>query len=105
MREFTLQITEYAEALQAFRTEHDLPAEWFAVPDHLAVKCAGSADYESTIQTWLPLAAELSYVYLNDRRLATARLLGPLTVGEFGDIEWLEIMEPRPEKVGQAPGV
>lgn len=103
MDTFHKQVADYATALQKFRTDNDLPSEWFAQPDHLAIKCAGPVDYEQTVQNWLPQAASLSYAPLNNRRLASVRLSQPLVVGNNGAVEWLEIMEPRPEKVGKDP--
>lgn len=100
MADFEAQAAAYAQAIESFCTEHELPSEWFAQPDHLAIKCKDAADFDATIEVWLPQAAEFSYVELNGRRLATALLLEPITVGNLGSVEWLEIMEPRPEKVG-----
>jgi len=103
MINFEAELTAYAEAVKSFRAEYDLPAEWFAGPDHVAIKCAGSSDYEATLALWLPKAAQAQYVELNGRRLASARLLEPITVGGLGRADWLEVMEPRPEKVGIDP--
>lgn len=98
---FEQQVADYAAALHSFRAGHDLPAEWFAEPDHIAVKCAGAEDFDAALEQWLPRAESLSYIWLNGRRLATAQLLGPLAVGEEGEVSWLEIMEPKPEKAGK----
>lgn len=98
---FEQQVADYAAALHAFRAEYGLPGEWFAEPDHIAVKCADATDFDKTLAEWLPKAESLSYIHLNGRRLATAKLLGPIAVGEEGEVGWLEIMEPRPEKAGQ----
>lgn len=103
MSNFEARVAAYAEALEDFRVHYELPDEWFDRPDHLAIKCKDSADFEVAIEQWLPKSAELSYVHLNGRRLATALLLEPIAVGNLGTVEWLEIMEPRPEKVGLDP--
>src|SRR5690349_1913904 len=100
---FSTKLAEYASALERFRKESDLPEEWFAVPDHLAIKCADPADYERTVQEWLSYADSLSYARLNNRRLASANLSEPILVGVNGQVTWVEIMEPRPEKVGKDP--
>jgi len=103
MQDFEAQVTAYAKSIESFRTNHSLPDAWFAAPDHLAIKCADSTGYEATVAEWLPKSAELYFVHLNGRRLASARLLAPIVVGNLGQVEWLEIMEPRPEKVGVDP--
>lgn len=103
MSNFGEQLAEYVQALERFRTEHGLPDNWFAAPDHAAIKCADSADYEAQLREWLPKAAQAQYVHLNGRRLASVLLSESLTAGDFGRVEWLEIMEPRPEKVGIDP--
>ncbi len=103
MDTFDEQVTEYAAALEKFRKDNDLPYEWFATPDHLAVKCADAADYEQTVQVWLPRAKSLSYISLNNRRLASVELLEPIAVGSNGQVVWVEIMQPRPEKEGKDP--
>jgi hypothetical protein len=103
MSKFEVQLAEYVQALAAFRVEHNLPGSWFATPDHVAIKCADSTDYEATFQAWIAKAAEAQYAQLNGRRLASMRLTAPLKPGVFGLVEWLEVMEPRPEKVGIDP--
>jgi len=100
---FSNTVAEYAAALEKFRTGNDLPKEWFAVPDHLAIKCANPADYERTVQEWLPYASHISYASINSRRLASIHLTSALAVGNNGEVAWVEVMEPRPEKVGKDP--
>jgi predicted metalloenzyme YecM len=70
------------------------------MPDHVAVKCADARHFETTAQAWLPRARQASYVELNGRRLASFELAEPIVVGELGSVMWLEVMEPRPERVG-----
>lgn len=103
MINFKSELAVYVEAIEAFRLEHGLPSEWFARPDHVAIKCADSIDYDSMVGEWLPSAAHCYYVRLNNRRLGTAKLLKPIAIGDLGVVEWIEIMEPRPEKVGIDP--
>ncbi|CAN5457855.1 hypothetical protein BH10PAT3_BH10PAT3_6850 [soil metagenome] len=38
---------------------------------------------------------------MDGRRLATTQLTGTMLVGAFGEVSWVEIMEPRPAKVGK----
>ena len=103
MSKFEMQLAEYVRALEAFRAEHNLPDIWFTQPDHVAIKCANGVDYEATFQAWVSKAADAQYAELNSRRLASMRLTSPLKAGELGRVEWLEVMEPRPEKIGVDP--
>jgi hypothetical protein len=50
VEDFTQDISKFARDLRGFVSGHDLPAEWFAVPDHIAVKGADAADYERIVQ-------------------------------------------------------
>jgi predicted metalloenzyme YecM len=101
--QYEVEIANYADALQSFWDQHELPHDWFMRPDHIAIKCADGPAFDKALEKWMPEAVELSYVHMNGRRLATALLLVPVTVGAFGDVEWLEIMEPRPERIGSDP--
>lgn len=100
MIDFETARTEYEQSLTEFVGRYELPETWFSQIDHVAIKCADAADYEATVQQWLPQSQELSYVSLDYRRLASARLSGGVALGRFGHAQWLEIMEPRPEKLG-----
>lgn len=103
MTDFDAKLAEYVQVLGAFRTANSLPDDWFAVPDHVAIKCADGAEYEAEMQAWLPEAAQAQSVPLNGRLLGSLRLLQPLKTSGLGQVEWLEVMEPRPEKVGVDP--
>jgi predicted metalloenzyme YecM len=99
---FERSVKQYADLLTEFRYAHGLLAKsLFKIPDHLAIKCHDASHFEETLETWKPRAAQASWVWLNRRRLASIQLQEELLVGEFGAITWLEIMEPRPERVGK----
>lgn len=101
MENFEQAIADYAESLRAFVDEHELPSDWFKVPDHIAIKGANAADFEAIMNSFKPLANQLSYIEMDGRRLGTAQIISPITIGTFGSVSWVEIMEPRPEKVGK----
>jgi len=94
------QIKSYATALSKFATLHTLPDQWFKTPDHLAIKGADSEDFTRLVGFWRPHSFQITAVQMDQRRLATAQLNGGINIGRFGEIKWVEIMEPRPEKVG-----
>jgi predicted metalloenzyme YecM len=98
---FRAQTQNYAAELRRFVTTYELPAEWFKVPDHVAVKGGDAADFEALLGVFRPLAKQMTCIDMDGRRLATAWLKEPVAVGDFGTLEWIEIMEPRPEKVGK----
>jgi len=94
------EIKKYAASLSDLIAGHQLPASWFAVPDHLAFKGRDSAHYLELVHIFRPLAKRVSYIHLDNRRLATAELVKSVVAGDFGAVGWIEIMEPRPEKAG-----
>ena len=101
MEKFREQVKKYEKLLAKFIADFDLPTEWFKVPDHLAVKGADTKGFEELIAQFRPLSEQLSCIDMDGRRLATAKLKEDIPVGKFGLVSWLEIMEPRPEKVGK----
>lgn len=100
MFEYEEEIERFAASLSAFIEQYELPDEWFKTPDHIAIKCADALDYVFRMEELLPDSAQTSEIEMDGRRLGTMQLTSPVTVGELGNVSWLEIMEPRPEKVG-----
>lgn len=98
--EYEEEIVDFAKTLEAFIDQHELPLEWFGVPDHLAIKCADGTDYDYRLEELMIDASAGSQVALDGRRLGALQLISPQPVGQLGSVGWLEIMEPRPEKVG-----
>ncbi len=91
---------EYGELFLHFVSEAHIPDELFVMPDHFAVKCANGIDY---LETCLELKSEVASdgigeAYIDDRMLASAELLGTVSIGGFG-FSWVEIMQPKPGKV------
>ena len=92
-------LNAYALAFESFRAGNQLPAEWFAVSDHFAIKCADAGDYEETCDVVASLADEegVWQIELDGRYLASAGLASSVIVaGEA--FSWVEIMQPRPGK-------
>lgn len=94
------QIFAYAEELRAFIDDHALPEEWFGNPDHVAYKCRDEAHFTQVVRLASEDAIQLSVVELDNRKLASAELERSVYLESFGNIDWLEIMQPRPEKAG-----
>src|SRR5258706_9885739 len=99
--ELTQQVDNYQRELSGFITKNDLPKEWFVKPDHVAFKGAHTKDFERLIAYFKLLATQVSCIDMDGRSLVTAKLTTPVNVGQFGSVQWVEIMEPRPEKVGK----
>lgn len=101
-RGFEHAIDKYVESLEQFVQRRRLPQEWFNEPDHLAVKCLDGKHFDAMLDTWARRVDLASYVRMDGRRLAAVHLgEAAISLGMFGSVEWLEIMEPRPEKVGK----
>ncbi len=64
--------------------------------DHASVKALNKSEYDEYIQTYLPLSKKLGYESMDLRQIAVAELYQPLECGEFGNVDILEIMEPKP---------
>ncbi len=101
MKDYLEQIDQYAVELENFISAHNLPEAWFAQPDHVAIKCADGMDYEDTMEEFKGEAKQRTEVEMHGRRLGTVKLISSVALGNFGDISWIEVMEPRPEKVGK----
>lgn len=101
MKTATLQkeLEKYEMSFTAFVDEHSLPAEWFAHPDHFAVKCADRDDYIATYRLLSNVADKegIWAVDMDGRSLASAKLASRFLLGGFS-FEWVEIMQPRPGK-------
>lgn len=96
-----LAAMEYGQDLAGFTRTRNLPGVWFMIPDHLAVKASGATDFERIINyAVMPVSEWVTYVEMDDRRIAAAKLLSPLALSTMGSVSWLEVMEPRPEKAG-----
>jgi len=95
------EIADYARELRAFIGQYDLPSNWFEVVDHVAFKYKDKAECEAAIKDFRKMSSQITAVHLNNRQLATAQLQLSLWIGDFGAAKWIEIMEPRPERVGQ----
>ena len=92
---------EYVQDLEELIDKYWLPAGWFETPDHIAVKCSNSIDFEDTLDWYKDKSAQLSLVEMDGRRLAAAKMFSSITIASLGSVEWVEIMEPRPEKIGR----
>jgi hypothetical protein len=99
--EYEEEIGRYAKVLQDFITQHELPPEWFRVSDHVAIKCEDGFDYEHVVEELLPDTTQASQVELDGRRLGALWLTSDIPIGDITRVTWVEIMEPRPEKVGK----
>ena len=97
---FEQQLDGYATQLEEFIDIYWLPQDWFAKPDHVAIKCADRTDFEDTVKELEEDAEQISCIDMDGRSLAAVKITGSIAVASFGEICWIEVMEPRPEKVG-----
>ena len=88
----------YTQSRSQFLESHDLDHPQSA--DHLAIKVADSADYDAQLPQLLKMLSSAQYVNLNNRRICTGKLITPITLPGFSQTNFLEILEPRPSKVG-----
>lgn len=102
----THEIAEYVEEFEEIRPR--LVDEWLEHPDHIAIKAANTQHFEALLKQIRKGSWELGEVKriistnMNDgRRITTVILAGSLTVGSLGEVRRVEVMEPRPDKVGK----
>jgi len=100
---FHKELDIYLKSVSHFMYMNYLPESWFTKPDHIAIKAKDAAAYDAHVEFWKTKAVRnrICEIKLNGRRLGTVKLKEPMSVGPFGLISWLELMEPRPEKVGK----
>jgi len=99
--ELERQADAYAHRLHNFINYNNLPREWFAEPDHVAFKAYDRKGFEDYLTQIQDSVVSLSFIIMDGRRLAGAKLKKPLEM--FGidvAINWVEIMEPKLQKVG-----
>lgn len=91
------RLSSYVRQLERYIDYHQLPEDWFWVPDHLSVNAASSEDFDKTLDVYSHYAQHITWVEKEGRRLASVWLSGKLAVGDFGEISWVEVGEPPPE--------
>lgn len=97
----------YNSRLKEFRERKKLPITWFdAGIDHFAIKAYNPDDYDKLVKNYQPLSSEVAESVLDDRRIATARLLGNYGINIYdvfsdGPVRLLEIMEARPDDTSE----
>lgn len=89
---------EYAEAFHSFLDQNQVPAEWFSQPDHFAIKCADELDYLDTCAAFSGYHdGGIWELELDSRLLASAKLMIGVVITDY-KFDWVEIMQPRPDK-------
>lgn len=100
--EIQQQATDYTTGLARFFVQHGAALALQPPVDHFAIKAKDSAEFDDWIQALTDHAEHLSYIKRDNRRLATAILHDPLRCPGFGETCYLEIMEPKPDKIGKS---
>lgn len=95
------EIQKYLITLFSFFRQNQLLDLLKGPVDHLAIKSANSQQFEIFLDSLKSFSESLSYVNLNNRRLATAILKNRYKFGDLGSSKILELMEPRPEKANR----
>lgn len=99
MNEYDHDLGKFIRSTGKTSLEH-VPLHWFMSPDHVAIKCADSEHYNAELAVYEARSVRMTEARLNNRRLAAGELRESLILGKIKQIKWLEIMEPRPEKLG-----
>jgi hypothetical protein len=94
------ELAEYSIALTTYEGVYQLPAQLFEHPDHLAIKAANIKEFEEMVRSIRPNSEQLTCIEQDGRFLAAAKVVGAFSLGLYGKVQWLEIIEPKPEKSG-----
>lgn len=94
---------DYSFALAGYETAHRLPPGFFLRRhlDHLAIKTQDVTHFDGLANTIIDLLEEAYCLEHEGRFLIAAKLAGTILVGVHGRVSWIEIKEPRPEKIGE----
>lgn len=95
------EATSYINSFRSFLIENSLSELLIPPVDHLAIKMKDAKEFEDLLLKINPLSSHISYTYMNNRKIAVAELINPISFGELGETNILEIMEPKPEKSGK----
>lgn len=101
MGQFKAEVADFAAAASEYIAQHSLPSEWFVEPDHIAIKCRDGEHFLETMDEFRVVSRAITYIHKSERRLGTAMLLSGISIGRLGKVDIVEIMEPKPEKVGR----
>ena len=100
---FQEEVQNFSTSLTCFVKNSNLPMELFVRPDHLALKARDRDDFDKLTVAWSQhaLGGVVRAIDMDERTLASLQLTQPIAVEPFGHVEWLEIMEPRAQKIGK----
>lgn len=90
----------YMQTLQNFIAKYKLQNICSGMVDHAAYKCVSSEEFETSLSELKVKANHISVIVMDGRRLATIELVSPLSLGDLGLTYYLELMEPKPERIG-----
>lgn len=101
LRELEGSIESYLADLRSFMREHGVVDLLRGSVDHVAFKAADYAHYSAIVGGIVSKSRLSSFTRMDGRQIATIELVAPISLGELGETYFLEIMEPKPEKVGR----
>ena len=91
-------IEVYEEAFNNFRTQNEIPREFFSNPDHFAIKCADEEDYlETCAELGGAISGSVWELEHEGRNLGSGFLNRRIRVAGYV-FGMVEIMQPRPGK-------
>lgn len=99
MERLVSEVSYLSNDIDEVAKRYNLPSRWFFEPDHVAIKCHDKKHYDYEIDLIKPEALEITEAEIDSRKLAAAHLATRIFLPklDFINVEWLEIMEPKPE--------
>lgn len=94
-KEVHSEARRYGRTMLEFVHATDFPESLLAHPDHLMIKSSGVSDFEKKVKSITPWAEEAAFLEVDERFLVAARLIMPIALTDYKEVDWVEIMEPK----------
>ncbi|MDQ3239526.1 MAG: VOC family protein [bacterium] len=100
VQKLQLDANAYLDELTTFLSKNNLTDLVLPPVDHFAYKLQDAPSYEQYLEQIAFYATSVKYIKINERRIATIILKDSISFKHLGQTSCLEVMEPRPQKVG-----
>lgn len=89
------EVKKYGQTMLHFMWSTDFPEGLVTNPDHVMIKSATPSDFDKRVKSISPWAEQKIFVEVDTRFLVAARLIVPMALTEYKEVNWIEIMESK----------
>ncbi len=90
-------LVDYLRSMRDYLDSNQLKEDYLSV-DHVAWKAENATAYEEALEIAKKSASLIVETQIGGRRISIVQLKNPITLGPLGTVEFLEVMEPKPNK-------